>query len=364
MNFGCRKLQRVISAAALLGFAVQGTSHAQMLRYRVFTDPHPPMTFGTVGFTYAGDRFIGTVQGVGDVGKGLMYQCNLDGSNVRAFAPDVELPSSSPIDNEHAVTARLTGLPGTGWNTGNIFVGGGTGVVQIKADGSGVVTRPDGSPWLSGLSGIARAVRFDTTGGFGGDMIVTTNTGFVYRVGPSGVPRLLANTGLNDIEGLDFVPDGAFGDKFKGQLIVSSETDGLIRAIDSTGKITVLNGGPGEAIGFAESANFVPMNIDQVVNPLNGFYSVNYPDNVLHVTQDQWSRYKGDLIVVTEFDGEAWRMHYNTSTSKFEYTMIGRQGPDAEDAFFISNVPEPGMLSFIAVTGLSGLGLAIRRRRR
>src|SRR5438552_185217 len=58
-------------------------------------------TSATIGFAFAGDRFIGSVQ---RDGTNVLYQTDLNGGSVMPFAPSVSLVATSA--SEHFVRVR------------------------------------------------------------------------------------------------------------------------------------------------------------------------------------------------------------------------------------------------------------------
>jgi len=90
--------------AALLTFAIPAKAQVSM---SVFVDPHPPMSGGTVGFAFAGYKFVGSVD---RDGIGILYSTDLTGGNPQVFAPSIRIPGGS-VFGEHVLTASL-GLGG------------------------------------------------------------------------------------------------------------------------------------------------------------------------------------------------------------------------------------------------------------
>src|SRR5712692_2507479 len=150
------------------------------IRLNVFVDPHPVVSGGTIGFAFAGNKFVGSAQGDG---TGLLYQTDLNGANLKLFAPGVSVPSGS-IDAEHFVASSL-GFGG--FPLRDIYVGAGTGVLHITNDGK------HSNMLVTGLASPVRGMRFDAVGTFGHDLLVTTHGGEVYRVKSSGAATLLVN---------------------------------------------------------------------------------------------------------------------------------------------------------------------------
>src|SRR5690242_7886674 len=248
--------------------------------FRVFTDPHPIMSGGTIGFAFTGDEFVGSVQ---RDGLGVLYSTDLLGNNVQPFAPTVNLPASV-WSSEHAVAGSL-GLGG--FPSRDIYAGAGKGVMHISHDG----TKSD--MLVSGLPSDVTALRFDAVGTFGHDLLLATLGGQIYRVSSAGMPTLLASVG-ELVEGLDVVPLGAKFASFGGQLLVTGEGSGLLRAIDWSGKVTVLN--PANRIASAESINFVPLNLGASGTATEGFYQAQYTPDVVKADGSQFAEWKGDAI--------------------------------------------------------------------
>ncbi len=318
----------------------------------VFTNPHPvPIaTAGTIGFAFAGDKFVGSVQ---LDGTGALYSTDLNGGNVQLFAPTVSLPAS--VASEHFVAGSL-GLGG--FPSRDIYVGAGTGIVHITHDGSNSDT------FVSGLSGEVRGILFDAVGTFGHDMLVTTNSGDVYRVNHSGTFNLLASTG-EDTEGLDVAPLAAHFGPFDGQLVVASEGSGLLRAITPAGVVTDVN--PGNPIPGAEELSFVPLNLGASGSSVEGFYGSDYTPDVIKAAANQFTGFLGDAVVTSETGHGIFDVHWNGST--FVITQIGTFPNQPEDGIFVTNAiinptalgtPAPSLsvsmtLVLAALLGFTGL---------
>lgn len=324
------------------------TSYASVT-LNVFTDPHPTVGGGTIGFTYAGNKFVGSVQADGN---NVLYSTDLNGGNVQVFAPTVFIPGGSP-SSEHFVSSSL-GLGG--FPNRDVYVAAGNSIIHI--DNAGTTS----NTFVSGLASAVRGITFDTVGTFGNDMLVTTIGGQIYRVDSLGSPTLLASVG-EDTEGLDVAPLGAgFGGK-DGQLIVASEGSGNIRAISNTGVATTLITG---IPGGPEELTFVPLNLGASGNPVEGFYGSNYTQNVLKADASQFTGFLGDAIVTTEFSHQMLRLHWNGAA--FDVTTIGTFPNQPEDGLFVTaaiinptgTVPEPSALLLLG-SGLAGLAYWRRR---
>jgi hypothetical protein len=301
----------------------------------------------TIGFTYAGDKFVGSVYF--GTNNNQLYSTDLTGGNVQKFGTPI-----AGFSGEIYVGASL-GLGGYGPR--DVFAGSeaaGT-VVRLAHDGSTQAV------FASGLVGGVRSIAFDPFGLYGNQMIVATNAGNIYRVSNTGVASLLASVG-EDAEGLSFAPQ-AFGTFAAGTLFVASEGSGVLRAIAPNGtKTTAVTGLPS-----AEMVSFVPLNLGSSGNPVEGFYAANYASNIITAGASQFTSYLGDAVVTGETGHQVWDVHYDTGTNAFVVTQIGMFPNQPEDGIFVTaalimpGVPEPETYALL----LAGLGLlaTVARRR-
>jgi hypothetical protein len=315
--------------------------------FTVFTAP-PPGSAGTISITYAGNKFVGSVQ---KDGTGALYSTDLTGGNVQSFAPTVSLAGTSSSEHFLASSLGLGGFPSR-----DIYVASGNGVVHISNDGTSSNT------FVTGLNGLVRGILFDPVGTFGNNMLVTTTAGGVYEVDSLGHATLLASTG-EDTEGMDVAPLGGGFGAFDGQLIVGSEGSGTIRAIAPNGAIHTVT-----TVSGVEEVSFVPLNLG-TGGAQEGFYGADYTPNVVKAAPDQFTGFLGDLIVTGEFTHTVTRIHFNGTT--FVDTPIGTFPNQPEDGLFVTaaivnpggggSTPEPATLVLI---GSGMLGLALLRRKR
>src|SRR5262249_59616291 len=101
------------------------TPAAAAITLNVFTDPHPTVAGGTIGFTFAGNKFVGSVQADG---SHVLYQTDLNGGNVQLFAPTVTIPGGS-VSSEHFVASSF-GLGGFPRPDG--YVASGTRLIHLN----------------------------------------------------------------------------------------------------------------------------------------------------------------------------------------------------------------------------------------
>jgi hypothetical protein len=312
------------------------------ITFNTFATPDPT-TFsgGTIGFAYAGNKFVGTTY------NGGFYQTDLTGHNIQQFGAPGIISGSSV---EHFVAAS-SGYGG--FANRDIYVAQGDTVIHVTNDGSSFNT------FATGLSGGVRGIVFDTVGTFNHDMIVTTASGNIYTVDSSGHATLLASVG-EDTEGATIIPLGAHFSSYDGQLIVGSEGSGTLRAISNTGVVT-----PIATVSSAEEVSFVPLNLGASHNPLEGLYGANFTPNVIKADANQFSSYLGDLVVTGETTHDVTDVHWDGTN--FVNTRIGGFPNQPEDGIFVTaavlNTPEPSTM-LVAVTAVPlAIGVWYHRRR-
>jgi hypothetical protein len=311
-------LKRVFLAAVVAASACATPAGAQ-ITFDLFVDPHPTVAGGTIGFAFAGNKFVGSAQADG---FGVLYSTDLSGGNLQPFAANIAIPGGN-YASEHAIAGSL-GLGG--FPSRDLYVAAGNAVLHISNDG----TRSD--LLVTGLSGAVDALIFDAVGTFGHDLLLSTTAGNIYRVDSSGRALLIASISAK-IEGLDVAPLGAGFGRFDGQLIIVGESDGLVRAVSLTGTVTVLN--QATPIPQPETITFVPLDLGASGSPVEGLYGAMYPNTIMKADISQFRLFKGDAIVRTEsLDQRISRMHWNGQT--FEITVIGFNPAEGEGALFVS----------------------------
>ena len=234
-------------------------------------------------------------------------------SNASGFPEEVYL-AVAPSQN-----CSRTGLSLGGFPVGDVFAGSGTGTVaRISADGTTVqnpfATLPGetGQDW-GGLY-------FDRTGNFGGDLMVSTTSGGVYRVNSSGVATLIARLpGNGAIEGIISLPnDSRFG-PLSGKILVGGTDIGLpmtgatnvlaVDPIDGTHPMGTFTTFSVPAIVEPEGFRIVPAGGDFFGTDFGG--SVAAPKIVVTAPASGFSSIVGDLVIASE-----GMIDPNTKTSK------------------------------------------------
>ena len=217
-------------------------------------------------------------------------------------------PTGSPLnferiefDGTHEPFSAVSGLTeeikiGTvrpdniaGFVSGDLFVGNGIEgqIVRITDGGDTVV-----NPWVDLVganNGLMRgSLLIDRTGLYGGDLIVATTVGEVWRITADGTPTMLAATGVH-LEGLDIVPNGParFG-PLSGCIIAGAEAVSRLYAIDPAGVVTSYD------VGVAiEDIDIVPRR--------ENFFGINYgTSRLLGAPAEELEALVGDIVVTQE----------------------------------------------------------------
>jgi hypothetical protein len=346
--------------AVSLALAI-GTCAAANATVTFSTFVHGPSILGaegqenTIGFTYAGNKFVGSVYlGANNF---QLYQTNLTGSGVTLFG--------SPMSGTPGETVLGASLGQGGFAKGDIYASPANNAIYHYANSGG-------APALFGsvpTGEVIRQVFFDPGTTFGGNMIVSTNAGNIYRFDSGGTRTLLASV-HEDTEGLDIANAGL--GPYAGQLLVTSEGSGLIRAINTSGVVSLLPlmGGGNVAVPLAETVSAVPLDLGASGSSLEGFYVANYPVDIQFASAAQFASMLGDAIVTSEdsVNARLWDLHWNGTA--FDLSLVGNMPNQSEDGIFVTaerisdvgGVPEPLSLSLMGA-GLAG-AWSLRRRKK
>jgi hypothetical protein len=228
-----------------------------------------------------------------------------------------------------------------GFAVGELFTGNGLAgnIVRIAPLGGSVQ-----NPWvvLSSEPGLMRGSLYvDRTGVFGGDLIVATTTGGVWRISSAVIPIAIKLAQINThLEGLIVMPNNpvAYG-PWAGKILIGAENQGRFYTVDTVGTVTpyVLTDGV-HGVVTVEDLDLIPAN--------QNFFGVNFgTQQLLGAGPSQFATMVGDLLVTQEGPGYLWRVHWNNSTSQFETTWLGPGWAQWEHVTFssagISNIPPP-----------------------
>jgi hypothetical protein len=194
-----------------------------------------------------------------------------------------------------------------GFTPGDLYFGTGTaGVIARLSDDGTTLT----NPWvtLPGETGLLRGgLHQDLACVAGGDLIVTTTAGDVWRVNAAGTARELAsNFGAQELEGPTTVAnDPARYGPWSGQILAADENRNVVWSIDPmTGKTTRSNLAGGAMFPRAEAVLVVP--------PNENFFGVDFGDSTLEgASASQFTNVVGDVVVATEQGGKLFDVKWN-----------------------------------------------------
>src|SRR5215207_4950626 len=210
-------------------------------------------------------------------------------SNVAGFGGEV-LVAAARDDGQ--------GLSRGGFHPGELLAGNGVAgaVARTSADGATVQ-----NPWvaLPGETGHVSGLHVDRTGAFGGDLIVVTTSGGVWRVNSAAVPTRVAalNTPL---AGVVVVPDDAerYG-PWAGRALVGAKEQGSVRALNAQGQADSLQVG------------LNPQDIDIVPAHENFFAVEPAARKLLGAPEGAFAGIIGDILVTQKSPGVISRVRWD-----------------------------------------------------
>jgi hypothetical protein len=197
--------------------------------------------------------------------------------------------SYTGLTDEVKIGTARSGNP-AGIPAGTLYTGNGIDgqIVRISPDGSVI-----DNPWVSlpgDNNGLMRGSLYvDRTALFGGDIVVATSLGELWRVTKNGTPTKLAAVGVH-LEGMITVPNIPlrFG-PLAGKIIAGAENQGLLYAFSDTGEYTTYS------LGVAIE------DID-LIEPKENFFGVNYgTSRLLGASADNLKPMVGDILLTTEY---------------------------------------------------------------
>jgi len=192
--------------------------------------------------------------------------------------------ASGFTDEVKIATVRSGGVGG--FMTGDLFTGNGVDgeIVRITNNGGTVI-----NPWVSlpgAGNGLMRGSLYvDRTGVFGGDLIVVTTGGEVWRIQSNGTTTKLADVNTH-LEGMITVPnDVAKYGPLSGKIIAGAEGQSRLYTIDTAGNTAFFT--PGVNI---EDIDLIPAN--------ENFFGVNFGTaKILGAPASEFSSIVGDIPV-------------------------------------------------------------------
>jgi len=256
--------------------------------------PPPTVTFTAISTAFNSPIGIDYHEPTDSVVMSVNYAAGtpLNFERVQLDGSHVPFSNVMGLTDEVKIATARSGNVG-GFVAGDLFVGNGVDgeIVRITDDGATVI-----NPWVSlpgtGNGLMRGALYVDRTGVFGGDLIVVTDAGEVWRITSAGAPTRLAAVGVH-LEGMIVVPPypARFG-PLAGKIIAGAEQQGVMYAFDATGAFTTYNLG-----GFAIE------DIDLVM-PDENFFGVNFgTGRLLGVGREAWRPIVGDVLLTTETVG-------------------------------------------------------------
>lgn len=198
-----------------------------------------------------------------------------------------------------------------GFSVGDLYTGSGQPGVVVKVSANGKTIK---NPWirLPGEDGLLRGSLFqDRYCVFGGDLIVVTTTGGVWRVASTGKSKQLADLGTH-LEGLTTVPnDPARYGPWAGKILAGAEDQTRIYAIAEDGSVQHWNLGI-----MVEDIDIVP--------PNTNFFGVDYAGRrLVGADVTQWLDKVDDVIIAQE-SGALFDVRWNEALQDFESTRLAQ----------------------------------------
>lgn len=213
------------------------------------------------------------------------------------------------IDEIKITTVRSGNLGG--FNTGDLFAGNGRDgeIIRISSDGNTI-----DNPWVSlpgSNNGLPWGLYVDRTGIYGGDLIVVTNGGEVWRIDSEKNLTQLAdvipyNTNFGGLIGDDYrhnfeavitLPDDPQYGPWAGKIVAGvNYNNGRIYAFDNSGYVGEWNLGLPDTERLVEDLDLIPEN--------ENFYIVDYRSNSIYgVTSSAFDQVAGKILLTQEFHG-------------------------------------------------------------
>jgi hypothetical protein len=210
-------------------------------------------------------------------------------SNVAGLTDEVYIAAARDEVNGHSIG---------GFTAGEMFTGSGVAgvVVRISPDGNTVQ-----NPWITlpGETGLLRGQLYiDRTGVFGGDLIIATTAGNIWRVNSSGAATKLANVGVPP-EGLITIPnDPLHYGPWAGTILTGSENSGRLFAIAPDNTVTFFD--------FGIAAENI-----KLVNANENFFGVDFGSSrLLGIPAAELAGMVGDILIGEE-TGTLTVFHWN-----------------------------------------------------
>lgn len=196
-----------------------------------------------------------------------------------------------------------------GFTPGELFCGNGNDgeIVRISADGTVVQ-----NPWVSlgAGNGLMRGSLYvDRTGVWGGDLIVVTTVGEVWRISSAGAKTHVASI-FNHLEGLITVPNDVKYGPWAGKAIAGAEGVGAVYAIGTDGSFQDYY------IGISpEDIDLIPAN--------QNFFGVDFGSSqLMGAPASAFAGMVGDILMAQEFPGNLYHVRWNGTAFETELLAV------------------------------------------
>ncbi|GEM_PF-6183271 len=227
-------------------------------------------------------------------------------SNIRGLTEEVKIATARDDGGRTTGGGKSFG----GFTPGELFTGTGVAghIARISADGSTIQ-----NPWvvLPGETGLLRgSLHIDRTGVFGGDLIVVTTTGNVWRVTSAGVPTKLASLGTH-LEGVTTAPNNpAKYGPWAGKILAGAEQQGRIYTVDAQGNTAFFS------LGIkAEDIDIIPAN--------ENFFGIDFSGRTLWTAPpSEFADKVGDVLIAQEDGGQLFHVRWNGT--QFQVTQVAQ----------------------------------------
>lgn len=236
---------------------------------------------------------------------------------VNADGTHTPFSTLSGLTDEVKIATARSDNPG-GFETGSLYVGNGIDgqIVRVSADGAVI-----DNPWvdLPGTgNGLMRGSMYvDRTGAWGGDLVVATTEGELWRVTRDGVPTFVADVNAH-LEGLAVVPDApARYGPLAGRALAGAENEGLLYAFGTDGTFDVYNLG-------------VRVEDVDIANPYENFFGVNYgTSRVIGAYASAFAAMTGDILLTQEGGStlQLYRLRWDGSAIGVEVLQATADSP-------------------------------------
>ncbi len=314
-------------------------------------------TAGPARSTAAGFTRPGTVTSAGGTFGVVLTALNTDFNNhtgidyhqqSRSVVASANSPSGQPHNFElidgngaHRAFSNISNLGGAlkiatarddgqgaspgGFRKGDLFTGTGMPGVVARVAPDGVAVQ---NPWvtLTGEMGQPAGLHVDRTGVFGGDLIVVTDAGGVWRINAAGVAAPVASLST-PLSGVTTIPDDAarYG-PWAGKILIGAKEQGAVYAVDAQG------GATSYPLGLS------PTEIELVPAHENFFGIDTGAGKLWGAPADAFTSLIGDVLVAQASPGVLARVRWNGT--EFETGQIAQVAAWGQITFAPAGVAE------------------------